>query len=162
MLSGAVLDPSALNDLIPDWRERDAPVDVEVEADKVYFLTKNRKVLFPITPPPLRNHGNYIISLSQFVKWLADQAEAAGVDVFTGFSGTEVLFDGERVVGVTTGDRGVDRNGNPKGNFEPGVDIKAKVTIFADGVRGNLTKTLVARLDLDRHRLPQVYSIGIK
>ena len=162
MLSGAVLDPSALNDLIPDWRERGAPVDVEVEADEVYFLTKNRKVLFPITPPPLRNHGNYIISLSQFVKWLADQAETAGVDVFTGFSGTEVLFEGERVVGVTTGDRGVDRNGNPKANFEPGVDIKAKVTIFADGVRGNLTKTLVARLDLDRHRIPQVYAIGIK
>ena len=162
MLSGAVFDPSALNDLIPDWRERGAPVDVEVEADEVYFLTKNRKFRFPITPPPLRNHGNYIISLSQFVKWLAGQAEAAGVDIFTGFSGTEVLFDGERVVGVTTGARGVDRNGNPKANFEPGVDIKAKVTVFADGVRGNLTKTLVERLELDRDRLPQVYAIGIK
>ena len=162
MLSGAVLDPSALNELIPDWRERGAPVDVPVQADEVYFLTENRKFRFPITPPPLKNHGNYVISLNQFVKWLAAQAEAAGVDIFTGFAGTEVLFDGERVVGVRTGDRGVDRAGNPKGNFEPGVDIKAKVTIFADGVRGSLTKTLVARLDLDRGRLPQVYAIGIK
>ena len=131
-----------------------APVDVPVQTDAVYFLTENRKFRFPITPPPLKNHGNYVISLNQFVKWLAAQAEAAGVDIFTGFAGTEVLFDGDRVVGVRTGDRGVDRIGNPKGNFEPGVDIKAKVTIFADGVRGSLTKTLVARLDLDRGRLP--------
>ena len=162
ILSGAVLDPSALNELIPDWKDRGAPLDVSVEDDQIYFLTRNTKLRFPITPPPLRNHGNYVISLNRFVKWLAEQAETAGVDIFTGFSGSEVLFEGDRVIGVRTGDRGVDRDGNPKTTFEPGVDIKAQVTIFADGVRGNLTKTLVSRLSLDEGRLPQVYALGIK
>ena len=162
LLSGAVLDPSALHELIPDWKDRGAPLDVAVDDDRIYFLTQHRKLRFPVTPSPLRNHGNYVISLNRFVKWLAEQAEAAGVDVFTGFSGSEVLFEGERVVGVRTGDRGVDRSGNPKSNFEPGVDIKAKVTIFADGVRGNLTKTLISRYALDADRLPQSYAVGIK
>ena len=162
MLSGAVLDPSALNELIPDWKDRGAPLEVSVEDDQIYFLTRNLKLRFPITPPPLRNHGNYVISLNRFVKWLTEQAEAAGVDVFTGFPGSEVLFEGDRVVGVRTGDRGIDRDGNRKTTFEPGVDIKAKVTIFADGVRGNLTKTLVRRFSLDDGCLPQVYAVGIK
>ena len=161
-LSGAVLDPSALNELIPDWKDRGAPLDVPVEDDRIYFLTRSAKLRFPLTPPPLRNHGNYVISLSRFVRWLAAQAESAGVDVFTGFSGSEILFDGDRVVGVRTGDRGIGRDGHPKPTFEPGVDIKAQVTIFADGVRGNLTKTLVSRLSLDTGRLPQVYALGIK
>lgn len=162
LLSGAVLDPSALDELIPDWKERGAPLDVPVNDDQIYFLTQKRKLRFPITPPPLRNHGNYVISLNRFIKWLAVQAESAGVDVFTGFSGSEVLFEGDRVVGVRTGDRGVDREGNPKQNFEPGVDIKALVTIFADGVRGNLTKTLISRYSLDANSLPQSYAVGIK
>ncbi len=162
MLSGAVLDPSSLNDLIPDWKERGAPLDAPVQADSLYFLTRGRKIRFPFTPPPLQNHGNYVISLNRFVKWLAEQAESAGVDVFTGFSGQEVLFEGNRVVGVRTGDRGVDRHGDRKPTFEPGVDIRASVTIFADGVRGNLTKTLVGRFGLDEGKLPQVYAVGIK
>ena len=162
LLSGAVLDPSALHELIPDWKDRGAPLDVAVDDDRIYFLTQYRKLRFPMTPPPLRNHGNYVISLNRFVKWLAEQVEAAGVDVFTGFSGSEVLFEGDRVVGVRTSDRGVDRDGNPKSHFEPGVDIKAPVTIFADGVRGNLTKTLISRYALDADRLPQSYAVGIK
>ena len=162
LLSGAVLDPSALHELIPDWKDRGAPLDVSVSDDRIYYLTQNSKLRFPFTPPPLRNHGNYVISLNRFVKWLAEQAESAGVDVFTGFAGAEVLFAGDRVVGVRTGDRGVDRDGSPKPNFEPGVDIKARVTIFADGVRGNLTKTLISRFFLDADRLPQAYAVGIK
>ncbi len=161
-LSGAVLDPCALDELIPGWRDMNSPVETAVSGDRAYFLTQKSKLPFPITPPPLRNHGNYVISLNRFVKWLAEQAEAAGVDVFTGFAGSEVLYDGDRVVGVRTGDRGIDRHGNRKSTFEPGVDIKAQVTIFADGVRGNLTKTLVGKLSLDAGRLPQVYAVGIK
>ena len=162
MLSGAVLDPAGLDELIPDWRARGAPLDTAVCDDRVYYLTRTRKLRFPITPPPLRNHGNYVISLNRFVKWLTEQVEAEGVDVFTGFAGAEVLFEGSRVVGVRTGDRGVDRHGARKPTFEPGVDIRAKVTIFAEGVRGSLTKTLIRRFSLDAGRLPQGYSIGIK
>jgi electron-transferring-flavoprotein dehydrogenase len=162
MLSGAVLDPSALEDLLPDWKVRGAPLDTPVERDRMYLLTRSGKLRAPWTPPPLRNHGNCVISLNRFAKWLGAQAESAGVDIFTGFPGTEVLFEGTRVVGVRTGDRGVDRHGDRKPQFEPGVDIKAKVTIFADGVRGNLTKTLVKKLSLDEGRLPQAYAVGIK
>ena len=99
-------------------------------------------------PPPLVNHGNLLVSLNRLVKWLAERVEQAGVDLFTGFAGQEVLFDGARVVGVRTGDRGLDRQGAPKAGFEPGVDIRAQVTVFCDGVRGNLTKQLLARLPL--------------
>ena len=161
MLSGAVLDPSTLTDLIPDWRERGAPLTVSVSGDTITFLTERRRFNFPFTPPPFRNHGNYVISLNQFVKWLAEQVETAGVDLFTGLSGTEVLYEGNRVIGVRTGDRGTGRDGTQKTTFEPGVDIHAKVTIFSDGVRGNLTKTLVNRFGLDAARLPQTYAIGI-
>ena len=161
MLSGAVLDPSGLDALLPDWKERGAPVETPVRQDRIYYLTAKSRIRAPITPPPLRNHGNYVISLNRFVRWLAEQAEAAGVDVFTGFAGTEVLYDGDRVVGVRTGDRGLDKEGRPKGAFEPGVDIRAAVTIFADGVRGNLTKGLVRRHGLDGGA-PQTYALGIK
>ncbi len=162
MLSGAVLDPSALRLLIPDFAQKGAPLAVEVHDDDVYFLTRSGKVRFPITPPPLRNHGNYIISLNRFVKWLGGLVEAEGIDLFAGFSATEVLFEDGRVVGVRTGDRGIDKHGQPKSTFEAGVDVRAKVTILADGVRGNLTKALVRRLALDEGRSPQLYAIGIK
>ena len=161
MLSGAVLDPSGLDELLPDWRTRGAPVETKVLDDRVYYLTERSYLRFPFTPPPLRNDGNYVISLNRLVRWLSEQAEAEGVDIFTGFAGTEVLFEGDRVVGVRTGDRGIDRHGERKGTFEPGVDIKAAVTIFADGVRGNLTKTLIRKLRLDGPT-PQTYAIGIK
>jgi electron-transferring-flavoprotein dehydrogenase len=162
MLSGAVLDPSTLRQLVPDFKEKGAPLAADVHDDRVYFLTRTSQFKFPITPPPLRNHGNYIISLNRFVKWLAGLVEAEGVDVFTGFPASEVLYDGDVVVGVRTGDRGIDKHGQPKPTFEPGVDIRAKVTIFADGVRGNMTKALVRRLALDAGRPPQLYAIGIK
>src|SRR5215217_337256 len=162
MLSGAVLDPRALKDLVPDFVERGAPLAAEVQHDHVYFLTRGSKAAFPVTPPPLRNHGNYLISLNRFVKWLGGLVEAEGVDVFTGFSAAEILFDGNRVVGVRTGDRGIGRHGEVKSTFEPGVDIRAKVTILADGVRGNLTKALVRRLALDEGRSAQLYALGIK
>jgi electron-transferring-flavoprotein dehydrogenase len=117
MLSGAILDPSALRLLVPDFASKGAPLESEVHHDHVYFLTRNRKFPFPITPPPLKNHGNYIISLNRFVKWLGGLVEAEGVDVFTGFPAVELLYDADRVVGVRTGDRGVAKDGKPKGTF---------------------------------------------
>ena len=162
LLSGAVLDPSALSELMPDWKSRGAPLDVPVRDDRIYFLTARRALPFPLTPPPLRNHGHYVVSLNRLAQWLTEQVEAAGVDVFTGFPGTELLYEGDRVVGVRTGDRGLDRRGERKATFEPGVDIRAKVTVLADGVRGNLTKTLVRRFGLDAGRSPQSFAIGIK
>jgi electron-transferring-flavoprotein dehydrogenase len=162
MLSGAVLDPSALRLLVPDFATKGAPLASEVHEDHVYFLTRGSQLAFPITPPPLRNHGHYVISLNRFVKWLGGLVEAEGVDIFTGFPGAELLFDGDRVAGVRTGDRGIGKHGERKPNFEPGVDIHAKVTILTDGVRGNLTKALVRRLGLDAGRQPQIYALGIK
>ena len=138
MLSGAVLDPSTLKDLVPDFKAKGAPLAAEVQRDDIYFLTRTAKLRLPITPPFFRNHGNYIISLNKFVKWLAGLVEAEGIDIFTGFAATEVLFDGDAVAGVRTGDRGIDKHGQKKSTFEPGVDIRARVTIFTDGVRGNL------------------------
>ena len=162
MLSGAVLDPSTLKQLVPDFTEKGAPLASEVRRDDVYFLTRSGRFKFPLTPPPLSNHGNYIISLNRFVKWLGGLVEAEGVDVFTGFPASELLFDADAVAGVRTGDRGIGKHGDKKANFEPGVDIRAKVTILSDGVRGNLTKALVRRLALDAGRQPQLYAIGIK
>ncbi|HWW95772.1 MAG TPA: electron transfer flavoprotein-ubiquinone oxidoreductase [Vicinamibacteria bacterium] len=161
-LSGAVLDPVSLRELIPDFEERGAPVTTRVSEDHVYMLTPGSKLGLPFIPPPLRNHGNFIISLNQLVKWLAQQAEARGIDLLPGFPAAEMLYEGERVVGVRTGEKGVDKNGQRKGNFEAGVDLRAKVTILAEGARGSLAKELVPRLGLDRGRFPMVYSIGIK
>src|SRR5262245_43441754 len=162
MLSGAVLDPSALKDLVPDFKAKGAPLGTEVHRDDIYYLTRTAKLRLPITPPFFQNHGNYIISLNRFVKWLAGLVEAEGIDIFPGFAAREILFDGDRVAGVRTGDRGIDKHGHQKSTFEPGVDIRAKVTIFTDGVRGNLTKSLVRQLGLDDGKSPQVYAIGIK
>ncbi|HEX5474915.1 MAG TPA: electron transfer flavoprotein-ubiquinone oxidoreductase [Vicinamibacterales bacterium] len=162
MLSGAVLDPSTLRDLVPDFVERGAPLATPVHRDDVYFFTRTSQLRFPIPPPPMNNHGNYVISLNRLVKWMAGLVEAEGIDIFTGFAASEIRFDGSTVVGVRTGDRGVDKHGQRKPNFEPGVDINAKVTILTDGVRGNLTKSLVRQLGLDDGRSPQLYAIGIK
>jgi electron-transferring-flavoprotein dehydrogenase len=162
MLSGAVLDTSALNELIPDFRERGAPLAAEVSRDDVYFLTQTSQLRFPLIPPPLRNHGNYIVSLQALVRWLSEQAENQGTDILTGFAGQHVLTDGDRVVGVRTGDRGVGRGGEPKSSFDAGVEIRAKVTIFCDGVRGNLTKELIRRFALGRGREPEQFAIGLK
>ncbi len=161
-LSGALLDPSTLRDLIPDFQAKGAPLAQEVHQDNIYFLTPEKKFRLPITPPPFQNHGNYIISLNQFAKWLASQVEAEGIDLFMGFPGQTVLFDGDRVIGVRTGDRGLGKDGQPKGAFEPGADIHAKVTIFADGVRGHLTKQLLQTLHLSEDAEPAQFAIGIK
>jgi electron-transferring-flavoprotein dehydrogenase len=162
-LSGAVLDPSALRELIPDFEAKGAPLATPVHRDHVYFLTQKSKLRLPIVPPPLQNHGNYIVSLNLFVRWLSEQVEAeGGVDVFTGFAGREVLLDGTRVVGVRTGDRGIAKDGSKRPEFEPGVEIQAKVTIFCDGVRGNLTKDLIRRLGLSQDREPEQYAVGLK
>ena len=162
MLSGAVLDPSTLRDLIPDFVEAGAPIAERVRRDRVYFFTPNRALAFPITPPPLHNDGNLIISLNAFVRWLASRVEGEGVDFFTGFAGQHVLVEDERVVGVRTGDRGVARHGEHRPTFEPGVDIRAKVTILCDGVRGNLTKELLRRFQLGRGREPEQFAVGLK
>jgi electron-transferring-flavoprotein dehydrogenase len=162
MLSGAILDPSSLRDLVPDFKERGAPLASEIHHEAVYFLTRTGKFKFPITPPPLINHGNYIVSLNRFTKWLAGLVEAEGIDLFTGFPGAELIFDGDAVIGVRTGDRGIGKHGERKPTFEAGVDIRAKVTILTDGVRGNLTKSLVRQFGLDDGRSPQLYALGIK
>ena len=162
IISGAVMDPRGINELMPDWKERGAPVESPVEEDHVFFLTKSRKFGLPIVPGPLQNHGNYIISLNKFTRWLGEQVEKSGVDIFAGFAGADLLIEGEKVAGVRTGDKGVDRQGNPKGNFEPGIDIRAKVTILAEGARGSLTKQLIRKFKLDEGKNPQVYAVGVK
>ena len=162
LLSGAVLDPRALRELIPDFEAKGAPLGSKVHEDRIYFLTATGKIKFPITPPPLQNHGNYIISLQQFGKWLSGLVEAQGVDMFPGFAGSDLLMEGDRVVGVRTGDRGVGRHGEKRENFEPGVDIRARVTILADGVRGNLTKQLMRRSRITVGTQPQLFALGIK
>ncbi len=161
-LSGAVLDPVSLRELFPDFEAKGAPVSTSVTEDHVYFLTSGGRFGLPIVPPPLRNHGNYIISLNQLVKWMAAQAESRGIDLLPGFPAAQVRYEAGRVVGVRTGDKGIDKHGRKKGNFEPGVDLRAKVTILAEGARGSLTKEVVSHLGLDTGKFPMVYSIGIK
>jgi electron-transferring-flavoprotein dehydrogenase len=162
ILSGAVMDPRGLSELIPDWKERGAPLFRAVDDDRVLFLTENRHFKLPVTPPPLRNHGNYILPLSRLVRWLSQQVEQSGVDLFTGFAGSELLMEGNRILGVRTGDKGIGKDGEQKGNYEPGIDIRAKITILAEGVRGSLTKQLIGKLRLDEGRNPQVYAVGVK
>src|ERR1041385_7782708 len=128
-LSGALLDPRSMRELLPGF-EKEAPLDAEVKKEGVYFLTEKGKIKSPITPPPLRDHGNYVISLNRLVKWLGGKVEETGITVFTGFAGSDLLFDGERVAGAQTDAKGVDKKTEPKGNFEPGYDLKAKVTIL--------------------------------
>jgi electron-transferring-flavoprotein dehydrogenase len=161
-ISGAVLDPRALRELYPDFEKLECPLEAPVTDDSVWFLTPRRRFPLPMVPPPLRNHGNYVASLGKLVRWMAARAEAEGVDLFPGFAAVEPLMDGERVVGVRTGDRGIDRNGNRKPNYEPGIDIRARVTVLCEGPLGTLTKILVARSRLDAGRHPQVYALGVK
>jgi electron-transferring-flavoprotein dehydrogenase len=160
-LSGALLDPRSMRELLPGF-EKEAPIEAPVAKEAVYFLTEKSKFKFPITPPPLRDHGNYVISLNRFVKWLGSKVEQAGVAVFTGFAGSELLFDGDRVTGVRTDDKGLDKQNQQKSNFEPGYDLQAKIVILAEGSRGSLTKQLVNKLDLAKDRNPQTYGQGVK
>lgn len=161
-LSGAVLDPISLSELIPDFEKEGAPFEAPIGEEHVYFLSGSGKIPLPILPPPLRNHGNYVVSLNKMVRWLGEKCEEAGINIFPEFPGAEMLYDGDAVVGVRTGDKGIDKSGKPKPNFEAGVDIAAKVTVLGEGVRGSLSKQLINRLKLDRDTDPQVYSVGIK
>jgi electron-transferring-flavoprotein dehydrogenase len=162
MISGAVMDIGSLTELLPDFKQRGAPLESEVTDEDVSYLTARHKIRFPIIPPPLKNHGKYVVSLNKLVRWLGPIVEEAGVDIFPEFPGDKVLLDGKRVVGVRTGDKGIDREGRRKPNFEPGVDILAKVTVFGEGPRGSLVKKLVQQLGLDEGRNPQVYAAGVK
>ena len=163
-ISGLVLDPRALDELLPGWRdEKDAPVDAPVgKVDELWYLTATGRIKAPFAPPPLQNHGKFVASLQRVVKWMAEKAEAAGAQVFPAFPGQELLWDGDRVIGVRTGDKGVSHDGAPKSNFEAGADILAKVVILGEGPRGTLVKQATPRLNLDAGKEPQVYATGVK
>ncbi|HEX8153071.1 MAG TPA: electron transfer flavoprotein-ubiquinone oxidoreductase [Thermoanaerobaculia bacterium] len=161
-LSGAVMDPKGIAELMPDWLERGCPVEAPVGDDSFWYLTESMKLAAPIMPPPLQNHGNYVISLGEMCKWLAPIVGEMGVDLFAEFAATRVLTENGRVVGVRTGDKGIDKNGQPKANYEPGVDIKAKLTILAEGPRGTITKQLAQLYNLYEGKNPQVYAVGVK
>ncbi|WKZ13621.1 MAG: electron transfer flavoprotein-ubiquinone oxidoreductase [Gammaproteobacteria bacterium] len=165
VMSGAVLEPTALDELFPDWRAGDAPVTTAVTEDD-FFLLSGATASWPIpelfVPRPARNEGNFIISLGELCRWLARQAEALGVNLFPGFAATDVIYDGERVAGIATGDMGRDRAGTPKDSFQPGYELRARQTIFAEGCRGSLGKQLMRRFDLRRDCDPQHFGIGLK
>src|ERR1019366_9034585 len=166
LLSGAVVDPRGLRELLPGFDQPDSPDKpsflTPVSADGVYYLTETGEWKLPITPPFFHNHGNYVVSLNRLGRWLGEKVEAAGVSVFTGFSGMELLYEDGRIAGVRSDDKGVDREGKHKSNFEPGYDLRAKVTVLAEGTRGSLTKQLIATKKLDNGRNPQVYAVGVK
>ena len=162
ILSGAVLEPRALNELIADWADKNSPLDTAVSSDKFMFLTQTGSIRLP-TPPQMNNHGNYIISLGNFCRWLSDQAEQLGVEVYPGFAAAQVLFsDDGSVKGVAVGDMGISKNGEKTDGYMPGLDLLAKQTIFAEGCRGHLTKGLFETYELREGKDPQTFAIGIK
>jgi len=161
-LSGAVLDPIALRELMPDFEAQGFPIESPVTGEDVYFLTRGGKLRFPIAPPPLQNHGNYVVSLGEVVKWLGAKVEAQGAYVLTATPAAEVVFDNGAIAGVITGDKGIDKKGEKKANYEPGSELRARVTVFGEGPRGTLQKQLGRRLGLDQRDHPQVYATGIK
>ncbi len=162
ILSGAVIEPRALDELIPDWKDRGAPLNTPAGEDRFLFLTESKALRLP-TPPGMRNHGNYIVSLGNVCRWLAGQAEALGVEIYPGFAAAEVLYDeAGAVAGVATGDMGVARDGSHTDAYTPGVELRARQTLVAEGCRGSLTKTLIARFGLRDGRGPQTYGIGLK
>ena len=163
ILSGAVMDPKAIRELMPDFLAQGCPVDTVVTDDAAWYLTEKRCLVAPITPPPLKNKGKYIVSLSNICEWLGEKCEEAGINIFPEFPAAEVLYDeNDAVIGVRTGDKGIDKEGKRKPNFEPGVDLLAKVTVLGEGSRGSLAKQLVARLGLDQGKEEQVFSLGVK
>jgi electron-transferring-flavoprotein dehydrogenase len=165
ILSGAVIDPIAINELIPDWKEKGAPIHTPVTEDRFAFLTPVAKIGVPgfLLPPLMSNHGNYIVSLGNLCRWLGTEAEALGVEIYAGFAGAEVLYDDRgAVVGVATGDMGIGKDGEKTDHYTPGVELRAKYTLFAEGARGSLTKTLFARYGLREGVEPQKFGIGLK
>ncbi len=163
-LSGAVLNPIALKELLPDYRQQGCPIEAVVREDEFYYLTPDRHFRLPVTPKQMHNKGFYIISLSQFTRWLGGIAEEMGINIFPGFAGKEVLYDadGKTITGVRTDDKGIGKDGEPKGNFEPGYDIMAKVTVFGEGARGSLSGAVAEKLGIFSGRMNQVFEIGIK
>jgi electron-transferring-flavoprotein dehydrogenase len=161
ILSGAVMEPRALNELIPDWQAKGAPLLTPASDDRFLYLTETRAFRLP-TPPQMHNVGNYIVSLGNVCRWLAQQAEELGVEIYPGFAAAELLEDNGRVVGVATGDMGVGRDGHPTDNFQRGMELRASYTLFAEGCRGSLSKRLMARYHLRDGHDPQTYAIGIK
>src|SRR3984893_2336790 len=159
-LSGAIMNPKALAELVPDF-QKSAPLDTPVTESAALIFTQKSSFRIPITPPPFQNHGNYVISLSKLVKYLGGLVEAAGVSVFKEFGGADLIYEGDGIAGVITEDKGLDRNGNPKANFTPGYELRAKITVLAEGTRGSLTKQLVAKKHLANIN-PQTYGLGIK
>jgi len=162
ILSGAVFEPRALDELILDWKERGAPLNTPAPQDKFMLLTRSGSIPLP-TPPQMNNHGNYIVSLGNLCRWLAEQAEALGVEIYPGFAAAEVLYhDDGSIKGVATGDMGLDKDGQPTENHQPGIELHAKQTIFAEGCRGSLTKDLFERYNLRDGVDPQIFGLGIK
>jgi len=162
-LSGAVMDPRGLAELIPDYKDKGAPLEAEVGADSFYLLAEGSATKAPFMPPPLKNHGNYVVSLNKLVGWMGEQVEAAGIDIYAGLAGYELLMDGGRVIGVQTVDQGLDKDGSQKANFEPGSLIQAKVTILCEGVHGSLTRQAFEKIpELAADNLPQSYLTGVK
>jgi electron-transferring-flavoprotein dehydrogenase len=161
ILSGAVLEPRALNELIPDWKEKASPLHTPVQQDQFILLTEKKSWRLP-TPLQMKNHGNYIISLGQFCRWLAQQAESMGVSIFSGFAATDILYKDNQVCGILTGAKGIDKHGEPKATFQPGIAIGAKQVIFAEGCRGSLTQKLFSQFNLGEGTDPQTYALGIK
>jgi len=165
ILSGAVIDPRAMNELFPDWKEKGAPLNTPVTDDRFAYLTETGATHLPniLMPPMLNNHGCYIVSLGNVCRWLGQQAEALGVELYPGFAGSEVLYDGAgNVIGVATGDMGVGRDGEKTDNFEPGIELHAKYTLIAEGVRGSLAKQVISKFGLDRDSDFAKFGIGIK
>jgi electron-transferring-flavoprotein dehydrogenase len=165
ILSGAVMDPRALAELFPDWQAMDAPLNAPVTEDRFLFLRERSAFKVPnfLLPACFRNHGNYVVSLGNVCRWLAQQAEALGVEIFPGFAAAQVLYDDRgAVIGVATGDMGVGKDGEPGPNYQPGMELHAKYTFFAEGCRGQLGRQLLAKYKLDAGRDPQVYGIGLK
>jgi electron-transferring-flavoprotein dehydrogenase len=165
ILSGAVIDPIGLDALIPDWRDQDAPITTKVSEDRFYWLSASRALRLPnlLMPPLMNNHGNYVVSLGDVCRWLAAKAEALGVEIYPGFAAAELLFDSNgAVAGIATGDMGIARDGHPKDSFTRGMELRGKYTLLAEGARGSLSKTLMARLRLGEGREPQKFGIGLK
>ena len=163
ILSGNVFQPTALNELIPNWKELGAPLNTPVTKDKLKFLLKSFAIPIPaFVMPPMNNHGNYVLSLGNLCRWLGEHAENLGVEIFPGFPASTIVYEDDKVVGIQTGDMGVAMDGSEKSGFEPGIEIRAKHTIFAEGCRGHLGKELISRFNLDDGKDPQHYGIGFK
>ena len=163
-LSGAIVDPKTLIELFPDLNIEDFPFEAPVNTEKMFFLKKSGgKLSFPYIPKGMSHHGCYVASIGKLVRWLGQKCEEEEVDIFCPFSGDQILYDeNDAVVGIRTGDRGIDKNGNHKPNYEQGVDIKAKITVFGEGTRGSLTKELISKFNLMDTKNPQVWAVGVK